>query len=507
MKKAKLTTSQVAVMMAILTFVSKLFGFVREMVLANYFGAGMVTDAYVMGHSIPGTLTAAFFAAVGTAYMPILAARFAAGGDKSANKFTSQLINTLTLITTTVFVFALIFSKQLVGLFAPGYDLEKASLTVYYMRISFIALFFSSAMSILDSYLHYKNVFNIQTIIGYIHSLTVIIFIILAAKVDYHLLVFGVVFSYLIRFVCTYFLAKSRGFGYEPDFHLTSTIKEVLELSLPVFIGGSIGEINTFVDKTFASHLPEGSVSALNYSGLVIGTILTFVVSIIVTIIYPKLNRCFANNDLAGVSSLSERGINLISIISIPCAMGAFIYAKDIIHVVYERGAFDSVATAMAATAFMYYAIRIPFNAISQLVVNVFYSMHNTKTPMICSSIALLVNIGFNFILVKPLGIAGLAIATSAAGITNTLLLYFSFKKMYPDIMLLRSKRKLCKVIIFSVIAVAVSYGVYLLCAVAAHTIARLGLSILAAVLTYLGLIYLAKFEEIKLIKDLVVKN
>ncbi len=503
MKKLKLTTTQIALMMAILTLGSKLLGFIREMVLANYFGAGMVTDAYVMGQSIPNTLMAAIITAVGTSYMPILASRFESGGVNSANKFTSQLLNALFSITAAFFVLAIIFSKPLVSVFAPGYEAEKATLTIYYMRIAFISLFFHAGITIFEAYLQYRGTFNKQTVVGYLQNISIIVFIVISAFTDYHLLIFGLVIGFGLRFIFDYLLVRANGFRYEANFHMTSTIKELIELALPVFIGGYVSEINTFVDKMLASDLPEGSVSALNYGSTIINVILSFVVTIFVTIVYPRLNKAFATGDINSISRLSERGINLLSLIAIPCALGAMLYSKEIVQLIYMRGAFTVAAADMAGIALLFYAIRIPFYAVNQLVIKVFYSMHDMKTPVLCSIVSLAVNVGLNLILVGQIGLAGLAIATSVAEFVNMSLQYFTFRRKHKDIVLLSSKRKLVLIGLFSVISIAFSYGVFLLLAGVGSLIIRFGLSAIAAVLAYLGLLVVAKFEELSLIKDL----
>lgn len=515
MKNKAITTTQTAAIMAILTVGSKILGFVREMVLANYFGAGLVTDAYVMGQSIPNTLMAAIITAAGTSYMPILAGRFELGGEREANKFTSQLLNALFTITAAFFVLALIFSRPLVSVFAPGYSGEKAVLTIYYMRIAFISLFFHAGITIFEAYLQYRGVFNKQTVVGYLQNISIIVFIIVAAVTDFHLLIFGVVIGFGLRFIFDYLLVKKNGFCYSPDFHMSSTISEVIQLALPVFIGGYVSEINTFVDKMLASDLPEGSVSALNYGSTIINVILAFVVTILITLIYPRLNKAFAVGDMQSISKLSERGIVLLSLVAVPCALGAMLYSRDIIYIIYMRGAFTEAAAAMASVALLFYAIRIPFYAINQLIIKVFYSLHDMKTPVLCSVVSLAVNVGLNLILVKRIGLAGLAIATSFAEMVNVTLQYFAFRRKHVDIVLLKSKRKLLLIVVFSVVAVGVSYLVYLALGLAGFVaggswismLVRFGLSALVAVLAYLALLYAGKFEELSLIKDLVKRG
>ncbi len=503
MSERKLTSVQIAILVAIATVGSNVLGFIRELIMANYFGAGMVTDAYVMGTSIPTTLLAAVFTAVGTAFMPVLASKFETEGLQSANKFTSDIMTLMTIVVAVVYAIALIIPNTIVGLFAPGYEGEKMELTAYYMRFAFITLFWITGMTFLDAYLKYRGIFVSEKIIDIGQNVFIIIFFWIAAHGDYHLMVFGMVFGYAFTFLGRLVISLRNGYKFTFGFSLRGPIKEVLALAVPVFIGSSFGELNTFIDKMLGSSLAEGSVTALNYSGRIVTLLFTFTVTIFSTIIYPKLNQAFAKGENDRISDLTERGVNLLSVLTIPFTLGAALYATPLIQVIYERGAFSGAATNLVAISFFYYVLRTPFYAISSLLNNAFYAMHETTAGVICSIVSVLVNIGLNFALVGPLGIAGLAIATSVAEVVGMLIRWILFRKKHPEISVLRSKRKLAKIIIFSIIAVGLSYVVYTLLAGLSSLIIRLGLSVCSAMLAYLLMLYLAKFEELSIIKDI----
>lgn len=506
MNERKLTTAQIAMLMVILSIVSKGIGFARELVLANYYGAGMVTDAYVMASQIPGTLLASLMTACGTAYMPLFSEKYEKEGPESANLFTSRTINFLFIVNVIAVILGSILAGPLVDFFAPGFDMETRTLTIYYLRIAFWLLLGNVFVSVLEPFLQYKGRFLIQVILGFFYSGSIVVAVIISAYTNHYLLIWGVVFGYSIRGFFLFIESQKQGFHYSADFHLNTAVKEALVLALPVFIGGSVSQINTFIDRILASNFESGSVSALNYGTIIVGVICSLSTTVIITIIYPKLNNAFALKQYERIGSLTEGAINLFAIICIPFTLGAMVYAKPVIQVVYERGAFSESATALTATTFFFYSIGIMFISLNGLLTKVYYSMHDTKTTVYCSVSAVIINIILNFVLSRIIGVGGLAFATSIAQAVNAMALYFSFKRKYPEITLLRSKRKLIQIGLFAIIAVSASYAFYYVIesSVWMPRMVLLGFAVIIAAIIYFILLLIAKFEELNLIKDLI---
>lgn len=506
MGKRKLTTAQIAFLMIILSLLSKAFGFIRELVLANYYGAGVVTDAYVMASQIPGTLVASLMTACGTAFMPIFSQKFESEGGDSANLFTSRTLNFLFIVNIAAIILGICFAAPIVDFFAPGFNIETRTLTIYYLRIAFWLLIGNVFVSILEPYLQYKSKFLIQLLLGLFYSSSIIVAVVISAYTNHYVLIWGVVLGYIIRGLLLLLAAKRNGFNYTADFNLSSAAMEALVLALPVFIGGSVNQINTFIDRILASGFESGSVSALNYGNLIVGVICSLTTTVIITIVYPKLNNAFAIKQYERIENLTEGAINLFALICIPFTLGAMVYANPVIQVIYERGAFSEAATGLTAVTFFYYSMGIMFISLNSLLAKVFYSMHDTKTTVYCSVAGVIVNIVLNFVLSGMMGLGGLALATSIAHSVNAFALYYSFKHKYPEITLLKSKRKLLKIALFSIIAVAASYAFYYFIgnAVWMPRMVLLGTAVLIAGIVYFVFLYIAKFEELNLIKDLI---
>jgi len=505
MKSLKLTAAQTALLMAVFTMGSKLIGFIREMVLANYYGAGVVTDAYVMAQSIPNMLFASLFSAVATAFMPTFSKKYELEGEREANIFTSRVLNILFFISSISVLLGLICPDLLVRFFAHNFSAEQAALTEVYLRTTMCILMFNSIIVILEAFLQYKGVFVPQIILGYTQSITIIVFIIISAKTSHYYLAFGVLIGYIIRSMGSLVLAKKQSFHYSPDFHLSEVTKTIVAMAVPVFIGGSVNQLNSFVDKSLASGLVTGSVAALNYANLISQMIITITATILVTLIYPKLTQANSLQDYDRVNNIMERGTSLVFIIAAPCTLGAMIYSEPVIQAVYERGAFDASASALTAPAFFGYAAGILFQSMALLLTKLYYSMGDMKTPVKFGILAGVTNIVLNLILVGPFQQGGLAMATSIAAGINVIQLYFGLRRKYPQIHLLRSKRKVAKILGSTAVSVAISWAAYgvLIGIDAIPGLISLGLAVCVAAVVYLALLIVCKIDEVKLIGDL----
>ncbi len=506
MNKRRLTTAQLAAVLSLMAIASKLLGFIRELLLANYYGASYVTDAYIMSMSIPNNLLGGIVSAVMTAYMPVFSRKV----EKNAEEgyaFTGQTLTFLLSATGTAAVLGIVFARPLVHLLAPGFEGSTAELTVFYTRVAFIMVVFSVFGQILGAFLQYKGVFIITNIFAYIQNALIIAIIVISAKSGVpEILIFGIAGGYLINAVGTMIIAKGQGYSFKLNFRFSDSVKDVVALAIPVFLGSCAGELNSFIDRILASNLPEGSISALNYGNLFANVVSAFTVGIFITIIYPRLAKAFAREEYDRVSDMAGRGINVIVLLMLPMTLGSMLYSNQIVQVVYERGAFGNTATSLVASAYFYYAVAMTFAAIKSLLEKIFFAAHDTKTPVICSAVSVACNIVLNLILVKSMAHGGLALATSISQIVSTILEYILFRKQFPAIKLLSSFRKIGLIAVFSVISVGASYAVYSFIgnAIWLPRMVLLGLAVFAACVIYLTLLYIARFEELDLIKDLL---
>lgn len=512
MKIGMKTAVQTAALMAILTMVSKLFGFVREMVMANYFGASYITDAYTMSFTILTVLFGGIIASISTAYMPIFSRISENEGKEEGDRFTSKVINILLIIAIIISLFGIVFSDPIIGIFASGFSGETAKLASFFVKVLFSYIIFSSTAGILEAYLQYKGIFLPQILSGYFISLVTIVAIVISAHTSCYYLAFGMLGGYALKLVAILVISKRAGFRHSFTVTPDKVVREIMTLAFPTFIGTYMGTINQFIDKTLASRLVEGSIAALNYAGLLNGMIMGVTITVLSTIIYPKLTQANTQEKYERFNDIADTGLYLIIMIALPCSLGAMVYSSQVVQIVYERGVFDSAATAMTSSAFLFYSIGLVFTSVNDLLTRVYYSMHDMKNPMIFAGIGVIINVVLNLILVHPMKHNGLALATSIAAILCTVLLERGLHRKYKNIRLLKSKSKLLKIIIASIISVGSSYLVYSFVIIPLNDvivprILQLLLAVAVAVLAYLALLAAFKVEEIKLLGSLVKKS
>ncbi|MDO4552103.1 MAG: murein biosynthesis integral membrane protein MurJ [Bacillota bacterium] len=503
------TAAQTAMLMAVLTLGSKLLGFIREMIMAACFGASYITDAYVMANNIPGMIFGGIFGAVAVAYMPLFSKLTETKSREEGLLFTNQVMNLLILVSLVSSLTGLLLSDQIVSIFARGFTGETAALTSFYVKVSFSWVLFTSTASLLDAFLQYKGVFLLQVVTGYVQNAAVIAVILISYFTSHYYLIFGSLLGYAIRLLIVSGWSRKYGMRYRPVFAFGETVKKVFALSLPVFIGSYIGQINLFVDRMLASGLPEGSVSALNYGHLIMGLVTGLTTTIITTIIYPKMTQAYSLREEGRFGDMVNTGFHLLYIILVPSTLGLLLYSQEIVQAVYERGAFDLSATDMTGQALFFYAIGMLPAALNGLFVQTYYSRHNMKTPVIYGAAGVVINVALNLLLIRSMAHCGLALATSLAALCNSLLLYYGIRKKYPEVVIVGSMVKIGKITGAAVAAVACSYGVFRLIQATIwmpRAVALMAVVALAG-LVYLGLLKLLQIEELTFVRQILKRR
>ncbi len=503
------TAAKTAILMAVLLLCSKLLGFVREMVMAAFFGTSYITDAFVMAQAIPNMLFFGIFGAVATAYIPLLSDCVEKDSQGKGNSFTSRVINILLVLSALSSLVGLFFSDQLTAFMAKGFTGEAAILTSRYLKITFTYTIFSSTAGVLESYLQYKGTFIPQILIGYTQSAILIVTIVAAAHTDCYFLVYGLLLAYIVRLLLMYVMAKRSGYKYFLcRGSYGKVFKEIMPLAIPVFIGHTTAQINMFVDKYLASGLVTGSVSALNYGNLLNSMIMTLSTSVLNTIIYPKIAKANASDKHDSVVALSQTGVSLSVLIALPFSIGAVLYSNEIVQIVFERGAFDAAATELTTGTYRFYSVGMTFMALNTFLTSVYYSLKDTRRPMYFAIISVAVNIAVNLMLVESMQHKGLALATSCAAFVNSLLLYFGLRQFH-EIDVVPGWGKMAKIALASVVSVGASYLFYrgLVAVIWMPRMVYLGLAVCVAIGIYLAFLKAVKVEELEILKSITSRR
>jgi len=448
-----------ALVIMIITIFSKFLGFVREVSLSYFFGANNVTDAYLISLTIPGVLFAFVGTALSTGYIPMFSHIKIKEGEEQVIKFTNNIVNILIVLCTIVVVITILFTTPIVKLFATGFSGETLNLAVKFTRISIFGIYFSGLVYIFTSYLQIKNNFVIPASIGFPMNIIIIFSMFVASKThNMYLLSIGSVAAFLAQLLFILPFVFKKGYKFYFIFNVEDKyLRNLLTIAFPAIIGASVDQLNVLVDRTIASTVAEGGISALNYAAKLSLLVFGLFVTPISIVMFPLVSRMAAENNYEGLKKSLSESISAINFLVIPSTVGVMVFSTPIVEMLFGRGAFDERAVQMTSSALFFYSIGMIGYGLREVLAKVFYSMKDTKTPTRNAVIALLMNIILNIVLSKFLGIAGLALATSISAIVCTGLLFVSLRKKIGSFGLKEISISFIRITIASVIMGAVA--------------------------------------------------
>lgn len=497
-----------AFIIMLITIFSKILGFIREISLSYFYGASNISDAYLISLTIPMTIFAFIGTGISTCYIPIFNDIEGRNGLTQANAFTNNLINILLIASTLFILFGLFFTETIVKLFAFGFQGETLALAILFTRISLFGIYFTALTYIFSSYLQIKNNFVMPALIGIPFNLVSILAMALSVKYNILVLSVGSVLAIALQLVLVIPSSIKRGFRYRACINLKDKyIRNVFVLSLPVMFGVSINQINVLVDRTIASKIAIGGISALTYANRLNWFIQGIIVMSIATVMYPMISKMVVSENYKALKRVLSETIIIISLLVLPATIGAIIFAKPIITLLFGRGAFDSDAIAMTSYALVFYSLGMLGIGLREVLSRVFYSYQDTKTPMINAALGLLLNIVLNIILSRYLGIGGLALATSIAATFTTALMFISLRKKIGSFGMKKITISFLKIATASIImgiSAKISFQ-YLILFFSQNIALLLGIIIGAAI--YMLIIYYLKIEEVDLMVSLIKKK
>lgn len=454
--ETKYKIAKFAGIVIIATIFSRILGLGREIVISNRFGAGIETDAFFIAFMIPNLLRSFLGeGALNSAFIPIFTEYLTNHDRKKAEYFANNVLNILIIILAIVTVLGILGAPLLINIIAIGFksDMYKYQLAINLTRIMFPYIGFVAVaalfMGILNSYDH----FLIPALAPIMLNISVIIFAItLSYKYGIYSIALGVVLGGIGQALVQIpvLTRKKLKYNFTVDFN-DPGVKKLLKLLLPVMIGLAITQINVVVDRTIASTLIDGSISALYYSNRLVQFPLgAFGIAISIAI-FPTLAKHTAENNILEFKKSLLFGLKMLIFITVPSAVGLIVLKDSLIRLIYEHGIFSRVATNMTASALLYYSIGLFAYACVRLITMSFYALKDTKTPVRIGVYIVFINIALDLILVRYLAHSGLALATSVAAILNMIILLKVLQYKIGDIELKSQTSFLIKIIISSV--------------------------------------------------------
>ena len=386
----------------------------------NY-GATGISDAYLISQTIPGTIFQLVGTGLLTCFIPIYFKVLHHQDNVVA--YTNKILNLVFLFSSCVILVIWLDTPLVVKIFASGFTGETLYYGIWFTRIGVLSLYFSSMIYVFNSYLQANNIFTPTVFAAVPNSLFIMFAIVLGAKVNVWLLSVGSTLAVGVQLLVLLLAIRKTPytFHFENPFK-DSYVRQFFMLLLPVIFGVSLNEINTLVDRTLASQIAIGGISALTYANSLVHFIQGGLIQPVVTVFYPKITHAAQENILTA-KKIVEYVLHLLMSLLLPISLLFAIFSQPITEVLFGRGVFDKNAVVMTSVAVRFYSLGLCFVGIRELLSRYFYANADTKTPMVNASIGVAMNVFLNIFLTRYLGIAGLAIATSVSALITTLLL------------------------------------------------------------------------------------
>ena len=416
------------------TIISRLLGYVRDILIAIFLGTGPLADAFFVAFRIPNTFRRLFSEGTfNAAFVPSYASELSQGKENS-EKFANGVFNLLIFGLFFLVVIIEIFMPFFVFLIAPGFDddSQKLDLAINLTRITFPFLFFISLTSFFSAILNSHNRFAVASAAPIILNIMLIGVLFYGAflndKIVYYLssavTLSGVVqLIFLYSFVRRFYLPK-----FNLKIEIDEKIKTFFKKLLPSIFSSGVTQINILVGTIIAS-FQASAVSYLYYADRIYQINLAIAGIAIGTVILPKLSKYIKNNQKNEIVLIQNKALELSLFLSIPATIALFIASEQIISALFGYGSFDENGVKNSAKALLYFSLGLPAFSLIKVFSSFFFARNNTKLPFYISLISVLLNILISVFYFKSIGFIIIPIATTISSWFNCIILFFFLKK------------------------------------------------------------------------------
>ncbi len=416
------------------TLLSRITGFVRDVVMAAVLGAGPIADAFFVAFRLPNHFRAIFAeGAFAAAFVPAYARTLEQDGKLAARSFADRLALAMIVLQAVLLVVALVYTPAVVRLLAPGLDPSRFELAVALTRITFPYLALISIESLIAGTLNANNRFASAAGAPVLLNLAMIGALTYAALFPTagHAAAWGVLIAGVLQLALVAGDAEKHGFGLRLKMpRLDEPTKKFLKALGPAIIGAGGVQLALFADTIIATFLPTGALSALYYADRIHQLPIGVVGIAVGTVLLPEMARRLAAGDEKGAASSQGKAIEFALLLAVPCAAASLVIPELIMRALFARGAFTAADAAAAGQTLAAYATGlIPFVLMRSFVAP-FHARGDTATPVIAALTGVALNIALKLALMGPLAQVGLALATAAGAWLNlALLIWFARRR------------------------------------------------------------------------------
>lgn len=461
-----------ASLIALVTILSKLIGFIRDIVIANHYGTSLVSDAYFYAYQLPA-LAIILLGGVGGPFHSATVAVFAKL-IPNLNEKPSEKINKLysTFITVSLALFTVlgallfVFADKIMGIIISNGNPELITLASEHLRIMTPVFIIGGIIGIYYGILITYKKFMLPNISPILMSLAIILMITFVKNDSTGIvLAWATTIGAIAQFLLQFPQIKKLGFKFRPnfDFRGNTEFKNIMELLFPAALSSTVGQLHVYVDMFFASCLMAGAWTAIGYAN----RLFQFPVGILVTAflvpLFPIFSKLVGEKDFEGIRNYFNKGVGVLFFCSIPIMIGILTVGEDCIRLIFEHGTFDAHSTKMVMEALLFLSLVIIPYVFRDSITRVYYAFNDSKTPFVIAFSSIILKYAVNFLFINILGmqISGITLSHAVVTLFNAVLLGILIKKKI-DLQYGRLWKNSIKMIVSGLVSLVICYFVVL---------------------------------------------
>lgn len=494
--------------MILITLITRILGFVREEVIAYFFGTTYISDAIKISTYIPLTISQLLVAGLLSAiFIPVFTDFLVGKKENEMWETFNILFNVIGLIFVVLSIFFFIFAKELVQLMAPhsGLEMKNLATTIFiYLIPQILILAWASLLTGLHN--TYES-FIIPAVGGVLYNISIVFSLIFLVKYfSAYAIIYGALFGAILQLLILVPFAVKKGWRYKFILNVKNPyVKKIGALAVPILINSTFGYITPIFEKSIGSSFGEGAISSLDYSYKVSQLPLGIFALVISLVIYPTLSQLVSKGEIERLGKTVQFGLRLILYFMLPSALGLILLSFPIIRLLFQQGMFGGTSTMVVSNLLIFYSIGLPFWGMTSLLIRVFYSFKDTITPVIISIFTIIIQISLYIINSKLIGLSGIPLGASIASILQFVLLFYFLNKKMKNLDLKEFLLRFSLISIYSIFATIVSFYISKYFDKNGLTTSKLGqvyqvgIAISVTLIIYFLILFIRDYKEIKL--------
>jgi putative peptidoglycan lipid II flippase len=414
---------------SVFIILSKLLGFVRDILIAAGIGTSRMADIYLQTFKVPALLFTSIGMALSSVNIPNLTYFISKKNEGERRKYVSNLFAQISLFSAVISILGIICAPLVAKLILPGLSNDVAGVAVTLTRIMFPALMFISLAYITAGILQVHRHFMISSLIS-IPSNIAIIGSLLIFRGNVIALGYATTIGWLLQFLVQLpvLIKEKYRFGFKINLKNEHT-RNIYRQLVPILLGNAALQLCLLTDNAFASYLEKGTTAALSFGSTLFMTVTSVFIVAMSTVTFPDLSKYCLEKDLEKVRGLLKYIFKVLFFILVPYLIIVIAYNKEIIGLVYQRGSFTSQSTAMTSTAFLLYSLCIAGYVSQEIFNRLYYALRKYKVPMILSIVCIVINFILVSLTYRQWGIVGIAGTTAVSFGIYTVIMGIMVKK------------------------------------------------------------------------------